>query len=162
MLNWNIQHSEEHLSLPLDEEIKPVHPKGNQSWIFTGRTDAEAEAPILWPPDVKSQLIRKDPVAGKDWWQGEKETTEDKVVGCHHWLNGHEFEQSTGDSKGQESLVCCSSWGHRESDTTWWLNNSTSCLLFLIFICISFFIWLCWVLVAACRIFYFHCGIRNL
>ena len=124
MLNWNIQHSEEHLFLSLDEEIKPVNPKGNQSWIFTGRTDAEAEAPILWPPDVKSQLIRKDPDAGKDWWQKEKETTEDKMVGWHHWLNEHEFEQALGDGEGQGSLACCSPCGHKESDMTELLNNN--------------------------------------
>ena len=74
------------------KEIQPVHPKGNQSWIFIGRTDAEAEAPILWPPDVKNWLIWKDPDAGKDWRQEEKGMTEDEMVGCHHWLNGHEFE----------------------------------------------------------------------
>ena len=96
---------------PLDsKEIKPVNPKGNQPWIFTGWTGAEAL--ILWPPDVKSWLIGKDPEAGKDWGQEEKGTTEDEIVGWHHWLNGHEFEQTLGDSKGQRSLVCCSPWGH--------------------------------------------------
>ena len=93
---------------PLDsKEIKPVNPKEKQSWIFIGRTDAEAEAPILWLPDANSQLIRKDPNAGKDWGQEEKGVTEDKIVGWHHWLNEHESEQTPGDSEGQESLVCC-------------------------------------------------------
>ena len=87
------------------KEIKPVNPKGNQSWIFIGRTDAEAEAPILWTPDVKSCLIVKDPDAGKDWGQEEKGIIEDEMVRWHHWLNGHEFEQTLGDSAGQESLV---------------------------------------------------------
>ena len=100
----------------MQHEIKPVNPKGNQSWIFIGRTDAEA--PILWPPNAKSQLIGKDPDARKDWRQKEKETTEGDMVGWHHWHNGHEFEQAPGDSEGQVSLVCCSSWGHKESDTT--------------------------------------------
>ena len=95
-----------------------VNPKGNQSWIFIGRTDAEAEAPILWPPDANSQLIRKDPDAGKDWRQEEMGTTEDEVVGWHHQLNGHEFEQAPKDGDGQGSLVCCSPWGRKESDTT--------------------------------------------
>ena len=104
---------------PLDcKEIQPVNPKGNQPWIFIGRTDAEAEVPTLWPPDVKGQLIGKDPDAGKDWGQEEKGVTEDKMVGWHHWLNGCEFEQTLGDSEGQGSLVCCSSWGHKESDMT--------------------------------------------
>ena len=81
------------LESPLDsKEIQPVHPKGNQSWIFIGGTDAEAETPILWSPDVKNWLIWKDPDAGKDWRQEEKGTTEDEMVGWHHWLNGHEFE----------------------------------------------------------------------
>ena len=104
---------EKTLESPLDcKEIKPVHPKGNQSWIFIGRTDAEAEAPVIWPPDAKSQLIiRKDPDAGKDWRQEEKGTTEDEMVGWHHWLNGREFEKTLGDSEGQGSLVCCSPWG---------------------------------------------------
>ena len=100
------------------QEIKPVNPKGNQPWIFTGRTDALAGAPILWPPDAKSQLIRKDPDAGKDWRQEEKGTTEDEMVGWHHRLNGREFEQALGDGEAQGSLVCCSSWGHKESDVT--------------------------------------------
>ena len=111
----------EHL---LDSEIKPVNPKGNQPWIFTGRTGAEAEAPILWPPDVKSWLIWNH--AGKDWGQEEKRVTEDEVVGWHHWLNGHEFEQTLGDNEGQGRLACCSSWGRKESDTTERMNNSNS------------------------------------
>ena len=88
------------------KDVKPVNPKGNQSWIFIGRTDAEAEAPVRWPPDVNSQLIGKDTDAGKDWRQEEKGTTEDEMVGCFHRLNGHEFEQAPGDGEGQESLVC--------------------------------------------------------
>ena len=92
------------LESPLDwKEIKPVNPKGNHPWIFIGRTDAEAEAPIFWPPDAKSWLIRKDIDAGKDWRQEEKGTTEDKMAGWHHWLNRHEFEQALGDSEGQGS-----------------------------------------------------------
>ena len=112
------------LESPLDsKEIKPVNPKGNQPWIFIGRTDAEAETPVLWPPDMKSQLIRKDPDAGKDWRQEEKETTEDEMVGWHHWLNGHEFEQALGVGEGQGSLMCCSPWDCKESDVTEQLNN---------------------------------------
>ena len=110
---------EKTLDGPLDcKDIKPVHHKGIQSWIFIGRTYAEAEAPILWPPDVKSWLIRKDPDAGKDLRQEEKGTTEDEVVGWHHWLDGHEFAQALGVGKGQGSLACCSPWGHKESDMT--------------------------------------------
>ena len=100
------------------KRIKPVNPKGNKLWIFIARTGTEAKAPILWPPDGKSQFIRKDPDAGKDWRQEEKGTTEDKLVGWHHWLNGHEFEQTPGVGEGQGSLACCSPWGHKESDTT--------------------------------------------
>ena len=107
------------LDNPLDsKEIKAVNPKGNQPWIFIGRTGAEDEAPILWPPDAKSRLIRKDPDAGKDWGQEEKRATEDEMVGWHHWLNGHKFEQTQGDSEGQGNLAYCSSWGCRESETT--------------------------------------------
>ena len=118
---------EKTLKSPLDcKEILPVHPKGNQSWIFIGRTDAEAEAPILWPLDAKTWLIRKDPYVGKDWRQEEKGMTEDELVGWHHQLNVHEFEQALGVSDVQESLVCCSPWGCKESDTTEWLNWSDS------------------------------------
>ena len=100
---------EKTLKSPLDcKEIKPVNLKRNQSWIFIGRTDAAAETPILWPLDAKSQFIGKDPNAGKDWGQEEKETTEDEMDGWHQWLKGHEFEQTPGDSKGEGSLVCCS------------------------------------------------------
>ena len=100
------------------KEIKPVNPKGNQLWIFTGRTDTEAETPIFWPPDVKSGLTGKDPDGGEDRGQEEKGTTDDEMVGWHHWHNGHEFEQTLDDSEGQESLACCSSWGRKGSDTT--------------------------------------------
>ena len=115
---------EKTLEHPLDnKEIKPVNPKGNQAWIFIGRTDAEAEAPILWPPGAKSWLIGKDPDIGKGWKQEKKGMTEDEMVGWRHWLNGHEFEQTLGNSEGQGSLVCWSPWGHKESDRTEWLNN---------------------------------------
>ena len=99
-------------------EIKPVNLEGNPPWISTGRTDAEAETPILWPPDLKSQLTVKDPDAGKDWKQEEKGMTEDEMIGWHHRLNGREFEQTPGDGEGQGNLVCCSPWGHKELDTT--------------------------------------------
>ena len=103
---------EKTLESPLDcKDIKPVNYKGNQPWIFIGRTGAETETPILWPPDSKSQFIRKD--AGKDWGQEEKGTTEGKMVGWHHRHSGHEFEQTPGDSEKQRSLACCSSWGSR-------------------------------------------------
>ena len=109
-------------------EVQPVHPKGNQPWIFIGRTDAEAQTPILWPPDEKSWLIWKDPDAGKELRQEEKGTTEDETVGWHHRLNGHEFEQAPGVGDGQGSLACCRPWGRKESDTTEWLNwNWTLC-----------------------------------
>ena len=100
------------------KEIKPVHPKGDQSWIFIGRTDAEAETPILWPPDAKNWLREKDPDAGKDWRQEEKGMTEDEIVGWHHWHDGHEFEQALGAGEGQGILVCCSPCGHKDSDMT--------------------------------------------
>ena len=113
---------EKTLESPLDcKEIKPVTPKGNQPWIFTGRTDPEAEAPILWS-DVKNWLTGKDPDAGKDWRQEEKGTTEDEMIGRHHWLDGHEFEQAPGASDGAGSLACCSPWDSKMSDTTEWLS----------------------------------------
>ena len=113
------------LKSPLDcKEIKPVSPKGNQSWIFIGRTDAETEAPILWPPDAKSWLIWKDPDTGKDCRQEEKGTTDDEIVGWHHRLDGHEFELALGFGDGQGSLTCCSPWGHKELDMTERLNRT--------------------------------------
>ena len=103
------------------KEIQPVHPKENQSWIFIGRTDAEAKSPILWPPDAKSWLIGKDPDAGKNW-RWEKGTTEDEMVGWYHWLNGCESEWTLGVGDRQGGLACCDSWGCKESDTTELLN----------------------------------------
>ena len=110
---------EKTLESPLDcKEIQPVHPKGDQSWIFIGRTDAKAETPILWPPDMKNWLLRKDPDAGKDWGQEEKGGTEDEMIGWHHQTKGCEFEQALGVGDEQGSLACCSPWGHKELDMT--------------------------------------------
>jgi len=110
---------EKTLKSPLDsKEIQPVNPKGNQSWILIGKTEAEAEAPILWTPDMKSWLIGKDPDAGKDWRRKENGTTEDEMVEWRHQLNGQELEQAPGDGEGQGSLVCYSSWGFKELDMT--------------------------------------------
>ena len=115
---------EKTLESPLDsKEIKPVNPKGSQPWILVGKSDAEAEAPILWTPDAKNWLIGKDPDPGNNWRQEEKGMTENKMVGWHHQLDGHEFKQAPGDGDGQESLACCSPWGHKELDTTVQLNN---------------------------------------
>ena len=130
--NWCFQTAvlEKTLESPLEsKEIKPVHPKGNESWIFIGRTNAEAETPTPWLPDAKCQPIGKDPDAGKDWGWEEKGTTEDEMVGWHHWLKGHEFEQTPEDNEGQGSLASCSPWGHKESDTTYPLNNTTTTTL---------------------------------
>ena len=123
---------EKALESPLDcKEIQPVRPKGDQSWEFIGRTDVEAETPVLWPPDAKSWLTWKDPDTGKDWRQEEKGMTEDEAVGCHHRLNGHEFGWTPRVGDGQGGLACCSSWGHNESYMTerlnwtelnWWLQ----------------------------------------
>ena len=114
---------EKTLESPLDcKEIQPVHPKGDQSWMFIGRTDVEAETPILWPPDAKNWLIWKNPDVGKDWRREQKGMTEDEMLGWHLWPNGHEFKQYLGDGDGQGSLACCSPWGHKELDTTEWLN----------------------------------------
>ena len=113
---------EKTLERPLNcKEIKPINPKGNQSWIFIGRTDAEA--PILWPLDVKNWLIWKDPDAGKDWRQEEKGMTEDEMVAWHHQIDANEFEQAPGAGDRQGSLVCCSQWGCKESD----MNQQQNC-----------------------------------
>ena len=114
---------EKTLESPLDcKEIQPVHPKGGQSWVFIGRSDVEAETPILWSPDAKSWLIWKDPDAGKDWGQEDKGMTEDEMAGWHHRLKGCESEWTPGIGDGQGGLVCCSSWDCKELDTTEWLN----------------------------------------
>ena len=116
---------EKTLESPLDnKEIQRAHPKGNQSWIFFGRTDAEAEASVFWPPDSKNWLIGKDPDAGKDWRWEEKGMTEDEMVGCHHQLDGHEFEKALGVGDGQGSPACCSPWDHKELDMTEQLNGT--------------------------------------
>ena len=114
---------EKTLESPLNcKEIQPVHPKGDQYWGFIGRADTEAETPILWPPDVKSWLIWKDPDAGKDWRWEEKGTTENEMVGWHHRLNALRFGWTPGVGDGQGGLACCSPWGRKESDMTEWLN----------------------------------------
>ena len=111
------------LESPLDsKEIQPVHPKGDQSWVLIGKTDAEAEAPILWPPHAKSWLIGKDPNAGKDWRWEEKGTAEDEMVGWHHLTGWMWFEQAPGVGDGQGGLACCSPWSHKELDMTKRLN----------------------------------------
>ena len=115
---------EKTLKSPLDcKEIQPVHPKGDQSWVFIGRIHAKAETPILWPPELKNWLIGKDPDAGKDWRQEEKRMTEDEMVAWHHWLDGHVFEQALGDDEGQESLAC---WVHGVAKSHTWLSNWTT------------------------------------
>ena len=115
---------EETLENHLDcKEIKPVNLKGNQSWKFIGRIVADAETQIIWLTDAKSWLIKKDPV-GKDWRQKENEVTEDEIVRYHHWLNGHEFEKTPGDSGGQSRLLCCSPWGWEELEMTYQLNSN--------------------------------------
>ena len=137
------------------KEIKPVNPKGNQPWVFIGRTDVEAEAPILWLPNVKSWLIGRDLDAGEDWGQEEKEMTEDEMPGWHPWLNGHEFEQTPGYGKEQGSLTCCSPWGHKVrydwATEQWHYKSREKSKLSLSFLMRGFFVfvvfWLPWVLV---------------
>ena len=128
LLNYGVgEYSWEFLGLQGDQ---PLNLKGYQSWIFIGRTDVEAETPVLWPPDVTSWLIWKDPDAGKDWRQEEKGTTEDEMVGWHHWLNEHGFRWTPGVGDGQEGLACCGSWGCKELDTTEGLNwTELNCVL---------------------------------
>ena len=116
LLNYGV--GEDSWESPGLQGVKPVNPKGNQFQIFIGGTDAEGEAQILWPPDVKSQLIGKDPDARRDWGQEEKGMAEDEVVGWHHQLNGHEFKETQRDIDGQGNLLCCSSWCGKESDMT--------------------------------------------
>ena len=121
LLNWMLEKT---LEGPLNcKEIQPVHPKGDQSWVFTGRTDFEGTT-VLWQPDAKSWLIKKDPDAGKDWGQEEKGTTEDEMVGWHHWLDEYGFGWTPGVGDKQGGLVCCGSWGHKESDTTKRMNST--------------------------------------
>ena len=113
------------LESPLNsKEIKSVNSKGNQACIFIGRTGAEAGAPIFWPPDTNIQLTGKDPDAGKDWGQ-EKGTTQDEIVGWHHWLYAPEFEKTLGDSEGQGSVACFSSWGCKETRISYWTTTTT-------------------------------------
>ena len=121
---------EKTLGSPLDCKIKAVNPKENQSWMFIGRTGAKAETPIVWPPG-KNWLIGKDPDARKDWRQEEKGMIEDEMVGWHHQLNGHEFEQALGVGDGQGGLACCSPWGRKELDTTKRLNWTTHIVLYI-------------------------------
>ena len=127
---FQIKVLEKTLESPLEsKKIKSVNPKGNHPWIFIGRTDDEAEAPVLWMTDVKNWLIGKDPDAGKDWRQEEKGTAEDEMVGQHHWLNGHEFEQTPGCGERHRRLLCWSPWWHKESDMTYWLKiKSLACI----------------------------------
>ena len=123
--NWCFQTVvlEKILESPLDSKIKPVNAKGNRPWILIWRTDAEAEAPILWLPDMNSRFFAKDPDAGKDWRQ-EKRMTEKEMVRWHHWFNGHKLRQTLGDGEGPGSLACCSSWSCKESNMTWQVNNN--------------------------------------
>ena len=121
---------EKTLESPLDwKEIKPVSPKGNQSWIFIGRIDDEAETSILWPSDAKNRHIGKDHDVGKDWRQEEKWMTEDEIAGLHHWHDERKFEQAPGVGDGQGGLACCSPWGHKESDMTGRLNGIDTCMI---------------------------------
>ena len=121
---------EKTLESPLDcKEIQPVHPNGDKSWVFIGRTDVEAETPVLWPPHAKSWLIGNIPDAGRDWGQEEKGMTEDEMAGWDHWLDGHESEWTLGGGDGQGGLECCDSWGRKESDTTEWLLSASQVVL---------------------------------
>ena len=152
---------EKTLESPLDcKDIKPVSLKRKQPWIFIGKTDAEAETPILWPSDRKSPPIRKDPVAGKDRRQEEKGTIEDETVEWHHRLNGHESEQIPGDGEGQGSLAYCSPWDYKELDTTEWLsnNNISKAALMLSKYLLKKYL-KCWTFCVVWLTFYFFCFI---
>ena len=129
------------LESPLDcKEIQPVHPKGDQSWVFIGRTDAEAETPILWAPDAKSWLIGKNPDARKNWGQEEKGMTEDEMAGWHHWPDGRESEWTPGVGDGQGDMACCNSWGCKDLDTTEWLNWTELILYWCVCVCVFFWL----------------------
>ena len=120
---------EKTLESPLNcKDIQPVHSEGDQPWDFFGRNDAKAETLVFWPPHEKSWFIWKDSDAGRDWGQEEKGMTEDEMAGWHHWLNGVEFQQTPGVGDRQGGLACCSLWGHKQSDTTGWLNCTDSLL----------------------------------
>ena len=141
LLNLCLSHYMYIFESPLDcKDIQPVHSKGDQSWVFIGRTDVEAETPILWPLDAKSWLIGKDFDAGRDWGQEEKGTTGDEMAGWHHWLDGRESEWTLGVGDEQGCLVCCSSWGRKESDMTEQLNSTELMVLdaILVFWILSF------------------------
>ena len=132
---------EKTLECPLNSKVsQSVSPKGNQYWIFTGRTDAEAEAPIFWPPDMKCWLTGKNSDVGKDWRQEEKGMTEDELAGWYHQCNGHELGQTLGDGEGQGGLAYCSQWGHKKLDTTGRLNwtelNTPLCICTIAFLSI--------------------------
>ena len=130
---------EKTLESPLDcMVIQPVHPKGTQSWIFIGRTDSEAETPILWPPECEELTHLKRPWRWERLKMGVEGMTGNEMVGWHHWLDGHEFEQALGFSDGQESLACCSPWGCKESDTTKWLNWTDIC----VYVCVCIYIYI--------------------
>ena len=123
---------EKTLESPLNSKgTKLVNPKGNQPWLFIGKTNAKVEALILWPPDVKNWLIGKDPDAGKDWGQEEKGVTEDEMTGWHHQLNGLEFEQTQGDNEGQGSLACWNTWGHKEMAVDWGTEQQQQTCIFI-------------------------------
>ena len=123
---WIVVLEKTHESPSDSKKIKPVNPKGNQSWIFIGKTDVEAEVPIFWPPDAKSQLTGKDPEAEKYWRQKEKEATEDKLVAWHDWFNGHEFKQTPGNSKHRGAWCAFSPWGGKELAITWRMNDDNN------------------------------------
>ena len=140
---------EKTLKSPLDcKEIQPVHPKGDQSWVFLGRTDVEAETPVLWPPDAESWLIWKDADAGRDWGQKEKGTMTDEMVGWYHLLNGHEFGWTLGVGDAQGGLSCCGSWDHKQSDMTEQLNwtewSGSSCFSEILSLSLFFFLLCLW------------------
>ena len=139
---------EKTLESPLDcKEIQPVHYERNKPWDFFGRNDAKAETPVLWPPHAKSWLTGKDPNAGRDWGQEEKGTTEDEIAGWHHRLNGREFEWTPGVGDWQGGLACYNSWGHKESDTTEWLNwTELNILIQISFLCLKrvILMWTTW------------------